>query len=238
MFLSVNLPEDLFVTVVSSVPASNPGGRSPTGWLIAALAAAPCLYLSWALFGVWSDPMARDEGSWVRFGVGLMILEFVLLHSGAFMAAMFKPEVPVNKRRWGMLGFITFYSLMAWAMAESTDSPALLWIFAGVITGRLLSGLALGKLDFHSQVSRSAFGVALYLFVVAGTIFIPIPEWGVTREVVDETYPGRGDGLWERQPHRAIAGAAVYFLIMGTAELLLFGRTRSAADGVPDITGR
>lgn len=214
------------MNVVSPVSSSASGGRSPLGWLVAVMAAAPCLYLSWALFGVWADPMARDNGSWVRFGVGLLILEFVLLHSGAFMAAMLKPEVPTKKRRWGLFGFVLFYSLMAWAMAESTDSPALLWIFAGVISGRLLSGLALGKNDFDSQMLRSALGVVLYLAVVAGTIFLPLPEWGITREVVNETYPGRGGGIWEREPHRAIAGAALYFLMMGLAELFVFGKSK------------
>lgn len=214
----------------TSASLPGPVGRSALGWLVAALAAAPCLYLSWALFGVWADPMARDEGSWVRFGVGLMVLEFILLHSGAFMASLFKTEVPLAKRRWGMLCLLLFYSLMTWAMAYSTDSPALMWIFAGVVAGRLFSAVVMGKGNFSSQVARSAIGVMLYLLIVAATIFIPIPEWGITPEVVAETYPGRGGGIWEQEPHRAVAGAAVYFLMIGLAELLIFSRVKSPPD--------
>ncbi len=178
--------------------------------------------------------MARDEGSWVRFGVGLMLLEFILLHSGVFMASLFRPEVPPAKRRWGMLCILFFYSLLTWAMAHSTDSPALLWIFAGVVSGRLISALAMGKVDFNSQVSRSAIGVTLYLLIVAASIFIPVPEWGITKEVVTVVYPGRGGGIWEREPYRAVAAAAVYFMLMGGAELLVFGKVRPSP--VNDVT--
>lgn len=223
------------MTDADTEPVAHRAGRTPGEWLIAALAAAPCFYLAWALLGVWAEPMARDGGSWVRFGVGLMILEFILLHSGAFMAAMFRPEVPAKKRRLGMVSLIGFYSLMAWAMSSATDSPAILWIFGGVILGRLISGFAVGKVDFKSQVSRSATGVVLYLLVVAGTVFLPIPEWGISAEVVSETYPGRGGGIWEQEPHRAVAGAALYFFAMGVAELFFIGKSRNAVGNVPRV---
>lgn len=59
------------------------------------------------------------------------------------------------------------------------------------------------------------------MFVVAGTIFLPIPELGLTASVLSETSPDRGSGLWEAEPERAIAGAAVYFLLIGFAEITL-----------------
>ncbi|MEM1411453.1 MAG: hypothetical protein AAGH19_03765 [Pseudomonadota bacterium] len=188
-------------------------------WLGAVLAAAPCLYLSWVLLGVWAEPMARDEGRWVRFGVGLLILEFVLLHSGVFMTAALKKSHTLIRRVGFIAGLLCFYGLMVWAFAESTDSPALLWIFGAVVAGRVLTAFTNGPKSEEAMMRRSAIGVMCYLAVVFGTVFIPIPAWGITPEEVDQLFPTRGGGLWEAQPDRAVAGAAVYFGLMAVLEL-------------------
>ena len=66
---------------------------------------------------------------------------------------------------------------------------------------------------------RIAAGITLYLLVVFATVLIPIPEWGVSSAIVNDVYPQRGGGLWEQEPERAIAGGAVYFLLIGLLEL-------------------
>jgi hypothetical protein len=68
-------------------------------------------------------------------------------------------------------------------------------------------------------VARSGIGVLLYLLVASGAVFLPIPEPGITGTVLDEVYPDRGGGLWEKEPERAIEVAALYFLIIGLAEI-------------------
>ncbi|MFT7471193.1 MAG: hypothetical protein ACI8XU_001088 [Kiritimatiellia bacterium] len=57
-------------------------------------------------------------------------------------------------------------------------------------------------------MARSDIGVLLYLLVVSGTVFLSIPELSITGSVLNGPYPDRGDGLWEKEPERAIAGAA------------------------------
>jgi hypothetical protein len=197
----------------------------PTGldkalaWVAAIAAAAPCFYLSWILLNVWREPLTWDDGHWVRLGVGLLVLEFVLLHSGAFMIGMLQQEMPMRRKLQLALGLLAFYSLMVWGFASSLDSPALLWIFAGIIAGRS-AGLLFDPAESKKGImARSAIGVVLYMLVAAGTIFLPIPEWGLTPSVLNEVYPGRGSGLWEAEPERALAGAAVYFLLIGLAEI-------------------
>jgi hypothetical protein len=68
-------------------------------------------------------------------------------------------------------------------------------------------------------MARSVISVILYLLVVSGTLFLPIPELGISDSVLRDLYPGRGSGLWEREPERAIGGAAVYFFLIGLAEI-------------------
>jgi len=52
------------------------------------ITAIPCFTLAATLLLTWIEPMSIDDGHWVRFGVGIMVLEFVLVHSGAFVANM------------------------------------------------------------------------------------------------------------------------------------------------------
>mgnify|MGYP003675147114 CR=1 FL=1 len=188
-------------------------------WIAAIAAALPCFYLSWILVNVWRDPMEWDEGNWVRLGVGLLLLEFVLLHSGAFIVGMLGQKQQIKTPLRMAIGLLAFYSLIVWGFSKSLDVPALIWIFAGITLGRSLNLLRNPTESKHAIMARSGIGVLLYLLVVAGTVFLPIPELGITNSVLNEVYPGRGSGLWETQPERAIAGAALYFLLIGLAEI-------------------
>jgi len=163
--------------------------------------------------------MAWNEGSWVRLGVGLLLLEFILLHSGAFMIGVLGQRQNLGQRLKLAGGLLAFYSTMVWAFALSLDTPALLWIFAGIIIGRSLNLLLNPQASRRAIMARSALGVVLYLLVVFATVFLPIPELGITASVLNEAYPERGGGLWEREPERALAGAALYFLVIGFAEI-------------------
>ncbi len=198
----------------------------------AVAASAPCFYLAWTLVQVWRDPLSIDQGSWVRFGVGLMVLEFVLLHSGAFIAAMVATRQHL-KGKLKLLGILLlFYSLMVWGFAVSFESAALVWIFVAVTAGRVAAAItagADGKLAAGAMAARSAIGLLLYLFTVFASVFLPIPEWGITPSIVADVYPDRGNGVWEVEPQRAIAAAAVYFLLLGMAELFILGPVRTDA---------
>ncbi|MCG8413922.1 MAG: hypothetical protein MI746_06850 [Pseudomonadales bacterium] len=198
-------------------------------WVMAigALSSAiPCFYLGWTLFNVWRDPMSVDDGSWVRFGVGLLVLEFILLHSGAFVSAMLATKEDWQSKLKLLLVLFVFYSLTVWGFATSLQSPALLWIFAGVSAGRLVTAYT-GGMSANSQPgsmsARSALGIMLYLLVGFGSVFIAVPEWGIDSAILGEVYPNRGGGLWEREPQRAIAAGAAYFFLLGLAELFVLG---------------
>jgi len=189
----------------------------------ALLAAIPCFLLSGILFGVWADPMDWDDGNWIRFGVGLMLLEFILLHSGAFMAVVLGIKQSLSKRLMVFFGFVLLYGLMIWGVSLALDNSGLMWIFIAVVAGRLTTAFFNREIGIGAILARSTIGIVCYLFVVFATVFVPVPEWGITPQVLEQVYPDRGSGVWEDEPQRAIVGAAVYFLLMGLAELLLLG---------------
>lgn len=177
--------------------------------------------------------MSWDEGNWVRLGVGLLVLEFVILHSGAFMSAMIAAKEELSHKIKFAVGLMLFYSLLVLGFSYSFDSTQLLWIFAAVSLGRLISALTNAEEGSQAMMARSALGIVLYLMVVFASVILPIPEWGITTEVLNDVYPGRGGGVWEQDPERAIAGGAVYFGALGLAELFLLGPQQSSDNDSP-----
>ena len=71
----------------------------------------------------------------------------------------------------------------------------------------------------------------LYLLVVSGTLFLPIPELGIIGTVLNEVYPDRGGGLWEKEPERAIAVAALYFFLISLAEITVLRPSSKQGSG-------
>jgi len=121
-----------------------------------------------------------------------------------------------------------FYTVMVVAFAYTLESIALLWIFAAVSAGRLLAALTHSSAEQAESQKRIGIGMLLYLLAVMGSVFLPIPEYGINSSVLAEFYPQRGSGLWERQPERAIAAAAAYFLLLGLCELFILGPTKAS----------
>ena len=61
--------------------------------------------------------MAWDDGNWVRLGVGLLVLEFVVLHSGVFVSAMIATQEELSKKLQYAAGLTLFYSLLVLGFA-------------------------------------------------------------------------------------------------------------------------
>ncbi len=197
----------------------NLGTASIAANLGALSAALPCFYLSFVLINVWREPMAWDDGNWIRYGIGLLLLEFLIVHSGVFFAAMIHGTKELRTQLMLGAALILFYGLMVGGFAYSLDSMQLLWLFAAVCVGRVVTVIVDPSWGSQMIMGRSALSAILYLFVVMLTAFIPIPEWGISMAIVDSVMPDRGQGLWEVEPQRPIVGAALYFFFLGLAEL-------------------
>lgn len=195
---------------------------------IAICTALPTLGLSVALIWVWIDPMAWDDGRWVPYAVGLMLMEFLILHSSGFVVHMAAAQASLAGKLKVFAGLALMYGLMGLGFALSTDSPSLLWLLLGVMVGRFAAALRADLTKDPAFNARLVIGVMAYLGAVFASIMLPVPELGVTREVVNEVYPSRGSGIWERYPERAIAGGALYFGVMGFVELTLGWRAPNA----------
>ena len=78
------------------------------------------------------------------------------------------------------------------------------------------------KRDRGHAIVSWALSVAADLGSVAATAILDVPAFGAGPEIRDAAgFDGKSTGLWEAQPHRAIAGAVLYFTIMGLSRPFL-----------------
>lgn len=110
---------------------------------MAIIFALPCFMMAARLLQVWSDPMSVEAGGWVRLGVGLFVMEFVLLQAGIFLAGL-SVDARVHGAGWlPMLGLTAFLGLFAAAVALAFRSRMLFFSFLWMVGWRFLA-LAIG----------------------------------------------------------------------------------------------
>jgi hypothetical protein len=184
------------------------------------IAAAPLLWMGWTLGRLWVDPGSSDDPvSWVRFGVALLLLEFVLLHSGVFVGAGWSAAKTLFKRILVFAGLVVFYGIFVVAFALGTSSRVVLEIYGFVMLGRFVSVIADARSGPEMFIARSVSGTLIYIPMVFASIFLPWPRLGISEELAAAARTGGSSGVWVDEPHRAIAAGAIYFLLMGLVEL-------------------
>ena len=186
--------------------------------VLAALGGLPLLLLALLMLRVWMDPMSVDDGGWVRLAATMVLVEFLLLHSGAFMAA----GPVVCERRWlrlaWFLGFGLVYFAGLFAFARWTGGQFVIWLLFGVLVSRLFSLVVLDdKKATIMMLQRSAMGIMI-LVLTALIIFLPLPKLGITEEVRYAAF-GKIDDLLSEYPERTMAWGVLYYLIMGCVEV-------------------
>ena len=201
--------------------------------ILALVGAVPSLILGYVLFSVWVNPMAWDDGHWVPYGIGLLLVEFLILHSSVMINHLAATQENLVGKLKLFAGLLLFYGLMGFGFAKTTNSPTLLFLLIAIMLARFVSALGADLRKDQAFNKRAAFGVTMYLLVAAISVFIDFPELGITDTVLREVYPERGSGLWERHPEQAIVAAALYFSLTGIAELY-WGLTAKPKSTVED----
>lgn len=203
-------------------------------------AAIPCFFMSARLFRVWRDPLAVDEGRWVRFGGGIIVMEFLVLHSASLFTAgagwspadvayyagsVGADGAPLHVGAGVELKAVAYlaiaYGVLAAIIAASFRSLSLFAYFAFIMTGRLL-GVAVPFLGEDSRhiVSRIIMGTILYFAMVILSL-VPLPRGGMKPDVLSRLSFDPGNNGWSEFPHRPIFAGAVYFFLLGCSEILV-----------------
>ena len=184
------------------------------------LNAIPDFATAGAFLITWIAPATFGADALKRFML-VMLLEFVVVHSAAFMGTVAIAPASAAKRAFGILGFGAFYSLFAGGMGLAFHSWWPVFAFAGLTVNRLL-GVLLGQVPDAEQKAFIQMGwAASVAFYVGGcflTILLPIPALGITPAVVAAQH-FTATGLWIAQPQRVLAFGVVYFALTGWSDL-------------------
>jgi hypothetical protein len=184
----------------------------------AAIAAlGPRFLTAGAYLAAWIVPASLPPGLLRGLFVG-MILEFLLLHSYAFLnlASGAAPGARPGERLRGVLtvlGFGAFYLLMAAAIGWATSSSAPVWTIAWLLGGRVFEIAVAGHANAAVADSRFASWIRhllLYLALAILTSVVPLPAFGLSTEAIARMGLS-GSGSWVERPQTVFAFGFLYF---------------------------
>lgn len=188
-------------------------------WVGCLWSASSCWFMAGLFLTAWWWPLELDGGSWIKFGVGVLVLEFISIHSGAFLNHFFSTKFNAS-RVLTLLGLVGFYSLFGVAIALAFKSWWLLGSFALLMVGRIHSGImAQDDMSRALNQRRIVASLMLFLLLTFATVFIPMPRGGITEDLRREAWKDGGSGIWVSHPERALAMGFVYFLVLGLVEV-------------------
>jgi hypothetical protein len=168
----------------------------------------------------WIRP-ATFGAQMVKWLMLVMLMEFIIIHSSAFMGTVAFASADRSRRSLGILGFGAFYTLFAGAISLAFRSWWPLATFWGQTLNRLL-GVILGQVPDQEQKAfvMRGWGAAVFFYVggCMATVLLPVPRLGITSAVVAaQRIPG--SGLWVDHPEKVIAFGVVYFGLTAWSEL-------------------
>lgn len=189
--------------------------------LAAVLAAIPDFAIAGLALVTWISP-ARVGEEKVAWFLGLMLLEFIVVHSSAFLGAVALSDAPKPRRVAQALALSAFYTMFAAAFAFGVQHWWPLWAFWALSANRML-GILLGQAPTGRErdfaMASWAAGAACYLFGVFATLLLPLPRLGIRSSMLGDLTEDSG-GVWVDEPHRVVAFAALYFTLTGLLNLM------------------
>lgn len=178
------------------------------------LSMAALFYLAW-----WR-PYELEDGRWVKLGVGVMVLEFILVHSGGVLHHFMEAK-PERGRIKTVLSLTVLYTLFGIGIALGFKSWWLFGSYALVMSGRLWALFADHWTEMDQAISqrRMISSVLLYLGLMFATLILPVPRGGLTPALINSVRSGGQGGEWVDHPEKALAMGTAYFLLLGLIEI-------------------
>jgi hypothetical protein len=169
----------------------------------------------------WVSPQTLGEKP-LRYLLLVMLIEFVIVHSSAFLGIVMYSDLLPGKKTLVVVGVGAFYTLFVGGFAMAFGEWWPVSAFWGLIVNRLANVL-LGNVPEGRErelvMASWAVSAAAYVGCVFIASFLPLPRLGLTLDVVaGQDLPGKG--LWIDQPYRPVAAGFLYFAIQGVWNLL------------------
>ena len=185
-----------------------------------AFAAAPDAITALCYAATWLAPLAWGPGA-VKTLMLVMLIEFLVVHSGGFLGAtVFAEGVSKARKSLALLGFGSFYLLFAGAFSLAFHAWWPLLTFAWLLGSRRgLVWLAPvpREEEARRQVKMWGLSVGAYLFAVFMGVLLPLPRLGVSEAILPQLGLA-GGGLWVEKPHTVLFSGLLYFGLMSWAK--------------------
>jgi hypothetical protein len=189
--------------------------------LMGLLSVLSCWYMAMRFYRAWWNPLEADNGTWIQFGIAIMVMEFIVVHSGGLLAGASASIANTKKERIGFLiALVAFYFGFALVISYAFHSQPLFYSFSFIMFCRLITGFfSVSEKNKDAIIQRSVTSALLYMFVCFLSVFVPFPAGGLTQRLLSQFHLGSGEGIWNREPQRALAAGMIYFFLMGVYEL-------------------
>ena len=199
------------------------------GWLMLGglpdLATAVACLLSWwwpALLGV----------AWVKIMALTVLVEFLVIHAGAFLAVFGNAPRTRLGRSVTHLALASFYGLFIWAIARDYEAYWLYPLFAWLLLSKLLvcwSSQPHQHPNLREQLIDWPFAVASYLIaLLIGIALFENVRGGIDYRVFREAGLS-GKDLFDNKPWAALAAGSIYFTAMGIWRMRVWRWARGRA---------
>ena len=159
---------------------------------------------------LWISPGMEDAekiGQWS----GLMAFEFIMVHSGVFMAIM--------PKKFSLFFFFPIYGLFAFAFNEAIGGGNMvIYIYLFTVFNRMrFAFFNVSEQQKGKVIGKSLYAVMIYfftlLFVAIGSKLVP--EFGLNSEYLARIgYVSKGEGLFLEEPKTAICLGVVYYFLL------------------------
>lgn len=166
-------------------------------------------FIAYQYFKLWYSPEIGDADKIFQWA-GLMGFEFIMVHSGVFMAAM--------PKKWSLLIFFPFYGLFALSFNQIIGGGNIvIYIYLFAVFNRMRYAFFDVSEEIQKKViGKSVFAVLVYFFPLMAIVFGNklVPELGLNEQSL--AYIGYNNakthgGLFLDEPKTAMCLGVVYY---------------------------
>lgn len=159
---------------------------------------------------VWTHP-EQHPVSLINDLAILMAFEFVMVHSGVFMAVL--------PKKISLFVFVPLYGLFALGFNESVVNANILYIYLLTVLNRMRFAFSDVSVEMRAlQVGKSVAKVIFYFFLIMAVSFgnVLVPEFGLNKHFLESSHyfdQVKSSGLFIEKPYVPICMGFIYYSV-------------------------
>ncbi|WP_298485137.1 hypothetical protein [uncultured Maribacter sp.] len=192
------------------------------------------LLIAYQFYKIWSNPTINDAST-VSALAALMAFEFIMVHSGVFMAVM--------PRKISLYVLFPVYGLFALAFNAATENNIILIAYLVVIFNRMRFAFSDVSPALKNRAILTSVLAAIIYFILIFVIMFTmnsIPELGLHEEYLEISgynAAKTSGGVFIDTPHIAIFFGLIYYCFLVLIEVLLLYKpqNKNPPINIPDL---